>query len=292
MAPLVVLKLVAPGCIGDPYMGLDPLVRAVWLDRVLEVQTLPELARKQPGAALTLILPLAASLIATIACAFAASGVRRERLVHLAALIAGGLAMTFWAVRVYSFVAPLAAVGGGVAAATLARRFTQPGLSRAALAALACIPCAAATYAIFIPDDAAGGAPIEIASAACLGPRAMRALDALAPGVVLAPINLGSHLLAHTRHSVTAAPYHRNNHGDRIAIEAFFASPAEAERIVRAAGVDYVVVCAPAMHERTDGTRDPSDLGSMLTAGQTPAWLKPLKVDAEPNFAYQVSPAR
>ena len=43
------------------------------------------------------------------------------------------------------------------------------------------------------------------------------ALAALAPGVVLAPIDLGPRILTTTAHRVLAAPYHRNAAGNRAA---------------------------------------------------------------------------
>ena len=110
LAPLVALKLVAPECLGDPFVGLDPLVRAIWLDHVGEVQKLIDLAQTQPTSAITIGVPVALALAATLVAALFSRGLLAARLWLLAALIAAGLAMTFWGVRVFSSVAPLAAV--------------------------------------------------------------------------------------------------------------------------------------------------------------------------------------
>ena len=64
----------------------------------------------------------------------------------------------------------------------------------------------------------------------------------------MAPIDMGSDILADTSHSVLAAPYHRNNHGNRELVDAMMAEPGAARQIVRDSGAAYIVFC-PAMPE-------------------------------------------
>ena len=289
-APIAALKLTAPLCFGDPFVGLDPLVRSIWLDNVAEVQPLFALARSQPAFAATLGLPIAAALLATIVCAVHATGVRRARLTLLAALIAAGLAMTFWGVRVYSSVAPLAAIGGAAAVTASLRRFKAKGAARAALALLFSLPFAAAAYALVLPADApptAGGGTMS-----CLRPEAMKPLDALPTGLVFAPIDSGSHLLAFTRHSVLGAPYHRNNRANRLVIDAFLAPPNQAERLVRSSGADYLVICPAQMQAVTIAGHAPQGLAAALIAGRIPAWLSPVDIKSAPNLAFRVNPTK
>ena len=287
LAPLIAIELAAPACLGDPFVGLDPLVRAIWLEHVLEVQKLLDLARTQPAAALTIGAPVGLALLATLVCAALSRDLQRARLVLLAALIGVGLGMTFWGVRVYSSVAPLAAVGGAVAAVALAQRLTTSPLS-AGLAALLCIPFSPFAFALALPADPATS---ESKSMSCLRPEAVKPLDTLAPGLVLAPIDLGSHLLAFTRHSVIGAPYHRGNHGNRLALDALLASPAEAEKIVRASGAAYVVICGALRQATIIAERAPDGLMAALLAGRTPDWLIRLDVKSEPNVAFAIKPS-
>ena len=59
---LVVAALTRPGCFLDPYTGIDPLLREVWLKHVEEALPLVRFALLRPTAALALWLPLASAL--------------------------------------------------------------------------------------------------------------------------------------------------------------------------------------------------------------------------------------
>ena len=289
--PLVAIKIGAPACLGDPFVGLDPLVRTIWLDHVAEVQKLVDLWLTQPSAAITLGAPITLALLAAFAAAWHAQGLQRARLIALAALIAIGLAMTFWGVRVFSSVAPLAAIGSAVAVLSLARRLIAAGPLRPALATLFCLPFAPIAYAAALPTDP----PVDSSrTVACLRPSAIKPLDAAARGLVLAPIDEGSHLLVYTHHAVVAAPYHRNNAGNRLSILAFMAEPAEARDIVTASGADYLVACPLMKRMQIMAGLAPKGLAAELIAGRVPDWLEPLDFKAEPNAIYRIKrqPAR
>ena len=285
LLPLGALKLVAPACLGDPFVGLDPLVRALWLSHVAEVQTLTDLAANQPSGALTLGAPLALALLATSIAAWFENGVQRARLAALAALIAAGFAMTFWGVRVFSSVAPLAAIGAAAAVITLARRAIAAGPLRPILAFGLCLPFAPVAYAAVLPADAKGETS---RTSACLKPSALRPLDTAPAGLVLAPIDAGAHLLAFTHHSVVAAPYHRNNAGNRLSIDTFLASPDEARRIAVSSGADYLVACPLMKRMEILAKRAPQGLAAELIAGRAPGWLEPLDIQAQPNTIYRI----
>ncbi|HMN73823.1 MAG TPA: hypothetical protein PKA55_18330 [Rhodoblastus sp.] len=285
LVPLAALALVAPACFGDPFVGLDPLVRAIWLDHVAEVQKLLDLGATRPAAALMLGAPLALALVATLAAAAFSQGVRRARLLALGALIAVGFMTTFWAVRVFSSVAPLAAIGAAVAVVALAHRLAPAGPLRPLLATLFCLPFAPLSYAFALP----GGAQDDGSrTAACLQPSAVAPLDAAPAGLVLAPIDEGSHLLAFTHHSVVAAPYHRNNAGNRLSIDVFMASPEEARKLAVASGADYLVACPLMQRTRIMAQRAPEGLAAALIAGRVPDWLEPMAIDAKPNAIYRI----
>jgi hypothetical protein len=134
------------------------------------------------------------------------------------------------------------------------------------------------TYAIALPHD-------DITSAgtfACLAPKALAPLATLSPGLVVAPIDSGSHLLSETQHIVIAAPYHRNSAGNRLALEAFLASPERAEDIVRQSGAKYVMLC-PQMHQvEALKERAPHGLAALIADGGHPNWLQPVPVQETP----------
>lgn len=284
--PLLALKFVAPACLGDPFVGLDPLVRSIWLDHVAEVQKLADLAATQPSAAATIGAPLLIALCATAMRAFLATGLLRARLAALTALIGVGLAMTFWGVRVFSSVAPLAAIGAAGAVVALSRRLVAAGPLRAATGVALCLPFAPIAYAVGLPSDPPPGGASH--TAACLRPSALRPLDAAPAGRVLAPIDEGAHLLAFTRHSVVAAPYHRNNVGNRLSIDTFLASPEDAHNVALSSGADYLVACPLMKRMEIMANRAPNGLAAALIAGRVPDWLTPLDLQAKPNTMYRI----
>jgi hypothetical protein len=62
-------------------------------------------------------------------------------------------------------------------------------------------------------------------------------------GRLLAPIDEGAYLLAFTRLHIVAAPYHRNNEGNRLEAEAFTLPAENALSLLRAQRIDYVAIC-------------------------------------------------
>jgi len=194
--------------------------------------------------------------------------------------------MTFWGVRVFSSVAPLAAIGASYAIVAVSRRLVAAGPARGAAAAVLCLPFAPIAYAIALPTDPpAGGAS---RTAACLRPSALRPLDAAPAGLVLAPIDEGAHLLAFTHHAVVAAPYHRNNAGNRLSIDTFLAPPDEARNIALSSGADYLLACPPMKRMEIMAQRAPHGLAAALIAGRVPDWLAPLDLSAQPNAIYRI----
>ena len=182
-------------------------------------------------------------------------------------------------------VAPLAAIGAAVAVITLARRAIAAGPLRPILAFGLCLPFAPVAYAAALPADAKGETS---RTSACLKPSALRPLDTAPAGLVLAPIDAGAHLLAFTHHSVVAAPYHRNNAGNRLSIDTFLASPDEARRIAVSSGADYLVACPLMKRMEILAKRAPQGLAAELIAGRAPGWLEPLDIQAQPNTIYRI----
>jgi hypothetical protein len=113
-------------------------------------------------------------------------------------------------------------------------------------------------------------------AAQCLKPQSLAVLKGLPTGLILAPIDLGAHILAFTPHGVLAAPYHRNNYGNRIAIDAMIGNDERARDIVARRGVTYVVTCPGLSELRIYDGRAPQGFSAALKRGEPPAWLEPL----------------
>jgi hypothetical protein len=125
----------------------------------------------------------------------------------------------------------------------------------------------------------------------CLQPSAFAALARLPPVRIMAPIDLGSHLLLLTPHSVVAAPYHRNQQGVRDAFDFFNRPIGEARRILDRRGISLVVIC-PQMAELKGLPEAAGDSFSHLyAAGRLPAWLVPIALAGTPLQAFRVMPA-
>ena len=266
--PVIALVLVAPGCLGDPFVGLDPLVRDLWLRNVVEVEPLPAFLRTHLWSALPIVVPLVTALVVSLVAALRSTTLDRARHAMLAMLVLVCLITSVWGIRVLSSGLPLVAI---VAAPFVLGTVDKLALSRAArwsIAALIGLAFAPLPLAFALPDEAV---PAGAGSMACLTPEALAPLAELAPGTVLAPIDLGAHILAHTPHATIAAPYHRNNGGNRFALDAFLARPEDARAIVARSGATLLVTCPGQM--RALVARAPDGLAARLVAGDVPSWL-------------------
>src|SRR5258708_11085314 len=108
-------------------------------------------------------------------------------------------------------------------------------------------------------QDAASSCP----TVSSLAPRAV-----LAPGRVMAPIDLGPGILAATGHSVFAAPYHRNNDGNLAMLHVMLAVPPIAQQMLSDRRVDYIVMCAGGSDQMEFGQLAPDGLAARLSRGE------------------------
>ncbi|GAC1337684.1 MAG: hypothetical protein NVSMB26_24880 [Beijerinckiaceae bacterium] len=287
---LLAVALTYPACLGDPLSGVDPLVREVWLRNVWEAMPLGRIAALRPGMLAIIALPVGLGLAAALWAVRQTNGLSRTRWALIAGLVAIGLITAFWQIRVFASAAPLAALPAAFAVLALADRLAgaSSALTRAATTALLCLPFSSLAYAIVVPEKS--GEPVIDGTFACLAPKALVPLAKLAPGVALAPIDSGSHLLSDTQLSVVAAPYHRNNAGNRLALEAFLAAPDAAEGIVRESGARYVIICPQQGEVEMLIKRAPRGLAASLARGETPAWLMPLPVTDTPFRVFELRP--
>jgi hypothetical protein len=278
---LVVTALIRPGCFLDPYTGIDPLLREVWLKHVEEALPLVRFALLRPTAALALWMPLAIGLAATLMAIKYDRERARLRWVVVAAVTGVGFLLVFWQIRLIAFVSPLALLGSSWAIVQFQNYVKSTRWQAAsALVLLAIAPFSSFGWALALP----GGDASPDSRNACLATSAFASLAHLPPGLVAGPIDAGSHILALTPQSVLAAPYHRDNRGNRIVLDALLATPDRAQGILKAAHVAYVVNCTGFSEYKALAARAPTSLAARIVQGSPPAWLTPLPQ----NGPYQV----
>ncbi|WP_297298951.1 hypothetical protein [uncultured Methylovirgula sp.] len=269
------VALSKPVCFLDPYHGIDPLLRELWLRHVEEALPLSRFFAMRPVTALSFTMPVVLGFTASVAACIVEKDQARRPWLAVSALTGAGLIMCFWQIRIFGFVGPIALLGGAWLIARLYERVAQTrGRALSAGAWLLVLPFSPVGWAL--AATAFSETPQQQPRNACLATSAYAPLAQLPPGLIAAPIDMGSHILALTPHSVLAAPYHRDNHGNRVALDAFLAPPDAAQNILRADKVTYVVNC-PGMGELNAlAKRAPDSLAAHIIAGTSPAWLTPV----------------
>jgi hypothetical protein len=275
-AAVAALLVLAPQCSNGPFVMLDPLVQQLWYANVREGMPV---WRQEFGAALRLMVPPLVGLYAAVQLWLGNSGWLRRFWFEYALIMAGALALGLVVSRSAGFAAAL----GVVPLSWLLRswivraRTMRPGFKRIALlgaAVLVVMPdlplLAARTLGPVVPMSTTS------AQLVCDIPQAAPALRALPTATIFAPIDTGPMLLLHTRHKVVATAHHRSPQALHDVIAAFTADPATAEAIVRARGARYLAICPGLAEAQIYRDAAPRGLMAQLSAGQAPAWLRPI----------------
>jgi hypothetical protein len=278
-----------PACLGDPQAGVSALLRQYWLSQAGEAQPLAALIRSTPSDFFYLALAPLLGLGATLVATWRARGEMRVSWLIVAAFAAIGLLTALWQVRAISSASSLTLLGGawaGSKAMTWAERQKSPLAKPAPL--LAILPFCSAFWGILA--HIAAPDPVEAKTAdSCRRPATIQLLDSLPKSVLMAAIDMGADILANTGHSVLAAPYHRNNHGNGEFVRAMLALPDEARTIAEASGAAFFVFCPalPEFQHYARGNRD--GLAAVMLAGRPPDWLEPVTAGHDgPMLVYHI----
>ena len=304
-----VLLVAFPDCRAGPYAEVDPWLAANWLDAVVEARPAWESLVLMPGYTVAALLPIVAALIAIAAKLWrgrASADDGAWAILGLYLLLAFIVAMI--EVR-GARIAGIIAVPVGTWLIVSARRLylERPRPIRIAgligswlLFAGIAVSSAIASVSLLLPQVGAtmGSSNSSVAQApapdrqTCLMPDAYKALAALPPGQrLLTPIDIGSHVLLYTSHSVVGAPYHRNADGVRDTFRFFNGPEAEARAILEKRGITYVVTC-PALPEMQGLSQmAPDSFISLAEKGETPAWLDERTPPGATLRIYQVLPS-
>ncbi|MBA4160739.1 MAG: hypothetical protein C0515_01370 [Novosphingobium sp.] len=272
-----------PTCLAGPFAALDPLVRQVWYNNVLE--GLPATRQDWPNMVQMVVPPLAALVVAAL-CFLGASNGRRERLRDFALVLAGSLVTALLVARFSAVAAAVATVPLGYAISEWLRRASEMKLAARLLVLplimLVLVPGFAAGKLKnhFAPPAADPQGEVPVLGRGCGLPESLPALQALPPATVFAPFEIGPALLRHTQHSVIATNHHRAAPQMGDVIRAYTSEPAKAEAYVRQHKAAYVIACGDLVEARNYAAMEPKGLMAKLLAGQAPAWLEPVALPA------------
>jgi hypothetical protein len=270
------LVLLAPQCSSGPFVALDPLVQQFWYANVREGMPV---WRQDLSVALRLVVPPLFGLFAAFRLWQKSAGWLRRFWFEYTLILAGALLLGLVVSRSTGFAAAI----GSVPLAWMLRdwiraaKAMRPGPKRigvfaaAMLVVLPQIPLEAARA--LGPKDAG---PAQSAQYICDIESAATTLNALAPAPIFAPIDTGPMVLLHTQHKVVATAHHRAPQALHDVIAAFTADPAKAEAIVRGRGARYLAICPGLAEAAIYRGAAPHGLMAKLSAGQAPAWLKPV----------------
>ena len=276
------MVLMFPGCVRGPYANLDPWLLTNWIGRIAEAQPFWVSFGADP------IYPLAVGVPPLLAVAVVTwrvlKGPRQGReawLIYAVFLVLTVVAMLLQ-IRVARMATTLAVPAGAWLIVAVRARYLQHrqlapllGLvgSWLGFAGLAIAIAASLVVMAFPEYEKRLGDPLAGARAACLMPSAFADLAALPPERIMAPVDLGSHMLLFTAHEVVAAPYHRDSEGVRDSF-AFFSGPIEAGRaILERRGISLVVICPQLPELRGMGEVAADSFVRLYPKGQLPAWL-------------------
>lgn len=295
-AVIGLLALAYPQCLRAPYANLDPYLISHWIARIDEARPVWELGLKDLPYLIGVGVPALLALLVAGVGLFRSTGAERERFLAYAVFLCLALAVMALQIRGARLAASLAAPGAAVLIAGLRARFVA---KRSPLALIGLVGAWIASAglvlglvaALLIPEDKAEAASAKEAAdaTACRRPAAFTSLAALPPARLLAPVDLGSHLLAFTPHAVVAGPYHRNGSGLLDTYRSFNGPIAEAKAILAARGIDYLVLC-PGMPElRGQPDAAPDSLVKLYAKGALPDFLVRVPLADTPLELYRVA---
>ena len=286
------LLAIDPAILKGPYAALDPWLVSHWLANISESQTWLRAFREDPVYPLAVTVPILLALGLAAWRAVRSPAERPTWLIYGLFLVVG-LAVMVVQIRGGRIATPLAVPGGAAlvaaawgAFATHKRVIPALGVFVSALGSAGIV--VAAAVALIVPSPPTADTTPAGPGGNCLLPSAFADLAGLPPERVMAPIDLGSHLLLFTPHSVVGAPYHRNQQGLLDTFHFFNQPIAAARQILAERGIGLVVIC-PSMSEIRGMTeRAPDSFVTLYAANRLPDWLVDRSLPGSPLRIYSV----
>jgi hypothetical protein len=299
--------LLFPSVLKGPYAALSPELRMFWLSKVNEMKSFVAYSHDKPVMRAEWLTAYFLSLGGVVLSAriAAAQGdrVSLSRWILLGALLFAGGAVSGAHIRALGSTAPLIAIGTLGLVAPLREKlmgwnpaFGGPLAEMVSVLAVSRFGVAIATSLIWAPDPAKAATPPTSGALAttesCRAPESFAPLARLPAALVISQIDAGPFLLAHTPHAALAAPYHRDNHGNLLALHILAGPPEQAEALARTSGARWLFLCVTQdRFFQSYVDKAPDGLAARIAAGHAPAWLKPVPLKGTPYIAFEIPPA-
>lgn len=282
-----------PVCLKGPFGGLDPRVKAIWLDHVREGHSLLSFLAEKPAGTIATILFLAAGLVAAVLDAV----YRRDpRAVLRCGLMVSAAFYAMIFTKLVPYATWLAVFVLAVVIARLPAWLGQPARTiRLAAAVLVWPGTLMVGLGLLVKAtglDPVGDTHSADAARSCELRADYEAFARLPTGLVVGDIDLGPHIAAHGPHRVLAAPYHRMSRDILRAHEILSATPNSAHQALIANGARYVALCVepratliskPPLATSRVPAPDPTSLAERLRRDDTIAGFTPLFLHASPS---------
>lgn len=281
VASMGAVILAYPQCLAGPYGALDPWLQANWIAGIIEAKPWTSSIFELPAYAVAVGAP---ALLGSLVVMYHLWRVKEDRAEWGALLVFLLLAAVVMLAQIRGArlaVMPAMPAAAWLIVAARKRYLANPkvvpilGLAGSWLAFSGLIlALVVAAFAAVVPGRAQQVAEARAGKEPCLVPGSFADLAALAPTRLMAPIDLGAHLMLYTRHDVVAAPYHRNQSGVRDAFRFFNDSIGDAHGLLVERGIALVVICPDMAELRGIRGRAGNSFVNLLAAGQLPAWLE------------------
>ena len=263
-----------PEVIVPPYDQIDPLLKRLWLNNVTEAA--PMMKAKLSAILGVTLFPVLAGIASIIALLWAKDKERDLWILAALTIFVSVALAVFWQGRAAGLATT---VSGIMAAALIGKLMEQVNFKTALIAAVIVNPIipgfvgakVAEYFEPKIRKFSTGG------GAGCFTERAFSSLKAQSPGLVVAPIDMGSRILLTTQHRVLAVPYHRNNKGNLASYRLFMAQPDVAKTMAKDLGASYLAICTKSAEVAILSREAPKGLMAELRDGRVPAWLIPIE---------------
>jgi hypothetical protein len=284
-AGLATLFATAPQCGGDTFGALDPLVRDYWYNRVPEGLPLWQIAAAFSANSWA---GIAAGAIALVYLLLAKRPESIADRLAIALLFVGTAAIGMLVSRVALYAISIANIMLAPLfldimkrAEMLGRFATRTGLR--VVAVMLIMPAVLANYVVGVsferemaadPKAKAEDALFDKLTRQCQKPSAARALSALPEGAqLMVGLDTAPAVLVFTDLKIVASGHHRNQAAMADVIRAFIGSAADARKIYKARGVDFLVTCEGSYELQIYYNRAPNGFGSQVRSGDLPEWL-------------------